>query len=265
MNKNSTKTYFVTNTKGGVGKTTFALHVLPVMAHKKGFNKINYYQLDDNNNLTINSEAVKIKNYKITKTEDVIDSIELDIDLENEIVNIIDIGGGNDTKDVLEYLKRNGDDFVNNITFFVPTDNDLQHTKNLTDTLELIQDTFKDAEIILVLNGVNDMNAYKEEFINIFGDEVYNIKSIVDIVDSKCNEMIMVKRDNIFQVMGFNQITLLDAYLDAKDVNSKAKELKKQYALEYEKDNDMDAYQVKKRKLRFAKRVIDTVDEFKEI
>jgi len=265
MKKQLTKTYFVLNTKGGVGKTTFALHVLPVIAYKQGARNINYYQLDDNNNLSINSAAIQIKNYKITKTEDVIDSVELDIDLEKEIINIIDIGGGNDTKDVLEYLKTNGDDFIDNVTFFVPTDNDLQNTKNLTDTLELINSIFDDAEIILVLNGATNLAEYREEFINIFGDDVYNIKSIADTVDGYCNDMMIVKRDNIFQVMGFNKITLLDAYIDALDINSKSKELKKQYALEYEKNNDMEAYKVKKRKLRFAKKVIDVVDEFKEL
>ena len=256
------KTYIVTNTKGGTGKTTTALHVLPIKAYLENKKEIVYFQLDDNNKVDISSSAVTIKNYTIKKTDAVIDKIELDVNLDNDSVNIIDIGGGNDTREVLNYIRSDQNNFGTDIEFFIPINSNLSQQKNIKDTIELIKQNFGKANITLVLNGVMDIEEYKKEFINIFGDDVYGIAPMVDYIKENCQDIKILKRDNIFQVMEYNNITLLDGYIDALEINSKIKELKKQYAMEYKEDEDMEAYYRKKRKLRFAQKVIDRVDEF---
>ena len=259
------KIYIVTNTKGGTGKTTTALHILPTIAYLNGYQDINYYQLDDNNKIDIDSKSISIKNYTLKYTENVIDSVELDIELDSKVVNIIDIGGGNDTKSVLNYLKKSSEIEPNEITFFIPINTNLSQQKNLKDTIALIQDSYSKPKIILILNEVNDIENYKSEFINIFGDEIYGIAPITDEIEQSCYKVIKIKRDNLFQVMEYRNKTLLDGYINALEVDKNAPTLKKQYALEYKEDEDMEAYYAKKRGLRFAKKIVDTVEQFPKI
>jgi len=259
------KIYIVANTKGGTGKTTTALHILPTIAYLNGYKNINYYQLDDNNKIDIDSKSISIKNYTIKYTENVIDSVELDIELDNDVINIIDIGGGNDTKTVLNYLKNSSEIEPNKVTFFIPINTNLSQQKNLKDTIALIQDSYNTPKIILILNEVNDIDNYKSEFINIFGDEIYAIASITEEIEESCSKVIKIKRDNLFQVMEYKNKTLLDGYINALEVDKNAPALKKQYALEYKKDENIEAYYAKKRELRFAKKIVDTVEQFPKI
>lgn len=259
------KVYTITNTKGGTGKTTTALHILPTMLYKEGHRNINYYQLDDNNKTDITSDAISIHNYLIKSTENAIDNVELEIDLNEDAINIIDIGGGNDTKSVLGYLKENSTLTSEDITFFIPINTNLSQQKNLKDTITLIQESYPNPKIILILNEVNDMDNYKSEFINIFGDDIYGIQPITQEIEESCQSVVKIQQDNLFQVMEYRHKTLLDGYLSALEVNANAATLKKQYATEYKEDEDIEAYYSKKRGLRFAQKVIDTVEKFPKI
>ena len=260
-----TRTNFVVNTKGGTGKTTTALHILPTIAHIEGYENINYYQLDDNNKMEIDSKAINIKNYSLKNTENAIDSVELEIDLNEDTINIIDVGGGNDTKLVLNYLKSNATLESEEVTFYIPINTNLSQQNNLKDTIGLIQEVYPKAKIILILNEVNDLENYKSEFINIFGDDVYDIEPIINLIEESCQQVIKIEKENLFQVMEYRNKTLLDGYINALEVRKNTKELKIQYANEYKEDNDLEAYYSKKRGLRFAKKVIDTVEQFPKI
>ncbi len=260
-----TRVHIVAVTKGGTGKTTTALNVLPTIAHLNGYKNIIYYQLDDNNKMEINSKYITIKDYNISHTENAIDSVELELDLNKDSINIIDIGGGNDTKNVLNYLKKNATLQSEDITFYIPINTNLSQQKNLRDTIAIIQESYPNPKIILTLNEVNDMENYKDEFINIFGDDTYGIKPITKSIEKSCQQVIKIKRDNLFQVMEYRGKALLDGYINALEVDKNSTKLKKQYANEYKEDSDIEAYYSKKRGLRFAKKVIDTVEQFPKI
>ena len=256
------KIFIVSNTKGGTGKTTSALHILPTTAYLEGYRNINYYQLDDNNKVNIPSKAINIKNYTINNTSDVMDKVELDIALDSETVNIIDIGGGNDTKSVLNYLKTKSEIKKEDITFFIPITTNLSQQQNLKDTIELIKDSHSNPKIILILNEVVDLDNYKEEFINIFGNEVYEIAPITDLIEESCTKVIKIEKDNLYQVMEYKKTTLLDGYINALEINKNIEKLKQQYVMEYKEDKDLEAYYKKKRNLRFIQQIIDTVERF---
>lgn len=260
-----TKISIVVSTKGGTGKTTTALHILPTIAHLEGYKNINYYQLDDNNKMEINSNAINIKNYSLKNTENAIDNVELEIDLQEETINIIDVGGGNDTKMVLSYLNSNATLESEEITFYIPINTNLSQQKNLKDTIVLIQEVYSKPKIILVLNEVNNFENYKNEFINIFGDDVYGIEPMTDLIEENFQQVVKVLKENLFQVMEYRNKTLLDGYINALEISKNIQGLKKQYANEYKEDNDLEAYYSKKRGLRFAKKVIDTVEQFPKI
>ena len=259
------KIFIVLNTKGGTGKTTSALHILPVTAYLEGYRNINYYQLDDNNKVDIQSKAINIKNYTINNTDNVMDKVELDIALDSETINIIDIGGGNDTKIVLNYLKTESEIKKEDINFFIPITTNLSQQKNLQDTIELIKDSHSNPKIILILNEVIDLKNYKEEFINIFGDEVYEIAPITDLIEESCKKVIKIEKDNLYQVMEYKKKTLLDGYINALEIDKNKEELKQQYVNEYKEDKNLEAYYKKKRNLRFVQKIIDTVERFPKI
>ena len=109
------------------------------------------------------------------------------------------------------------------------------------------------------------LRLHPSEFINIFGDEIYAIASITEEIEESCSKVIKIKRDNLFQVMEYKNKTLLDGYINALEVDKNAPALKKQYALEYKKDENIEAYYAKKRELRFAKKIVDTVEQFPKI
>ncbi|SFV56267.1 hypothetical protein MNB_SV-14-1815 [hydrothermal vent metagenome] len=259
------KIFIVSNTKGGTGKTTTALHILPTIAYLEGYKNINYYQLDDNNKVNISSKAINIKNYTINNTSDVMDKVELDIALDSETVNIIDIGGGNDTKSVLNYLKTKSEIKKEDITFFIPITTNLSQQQNLQDTIELIKDSHSNPKIILILNEVIDLKNYKDEFINIFGNEVYEIAPITDLIEQSCEKVIKIEKDNLYQVMEYKKKTLLDGYINALEIDKNREKLKQQYVMEYKEDEDLEAYYKKKRNLRFVQQIIDTVERFPKI
>jgi hypothetical protein len=140
----------ILSTKGGVGKSTFAHHVLPgifsARTRKKNFAII---EIDDNNQskfersdlLKGRQESVRVGESREALARAVFSL--LDGDGESEI--IIDAGGGNDTRGVAEQVC----DLPFESRYYIPIGSNRSHLDNLSDTLVLIP---SEASVSIIIN-----------------------------------------------------------------------------------------------------------------
>ena len=157
----------VVNTKGGTGKTTFAINVLPLI-----LDNILILEADNNNKTKLQNSKIEIKNLFANEEDKLITEL-----LFNDYRNVvIDAGGGDDVKKVLKTLSKN-DVLID--YFFILVTQDYETLKNLEDTINLIKQNFKNARIILVLNKVNNIETIKQEFLFLFGNNELGIENIL--------------------------------------------------------------------------------------
>ena len=251
------KNFVIVNTKGGVGKTTIGLHVLPVLFET---NSINYFQIDNNNKNIIKTNTLNIKEFKINKLTEALAEIEFS---DNDI-NIIDAGGGDDTKAVLTEL---ADSILENLIFIIPVSKNLSIRHNIIETVNLINEKFENPVISLFLNFKTTSNP-KEEFINIYGSDIYNISSLkihTDIVG-------YAPDTNIFQILELNKEILLDKFNSIKNLAYNKKEILKSkknelYSLieknELSKKEAEERYILFNKKVKQAEKIVELVEKLK--
>ena len=136
-------------TKGGVGKTTTSNVFSTVLYLSNQDKKINLFELDDNNVSNINSNYINHQSLKLKDSEVVIDDIQFASLSNTNVINIIDCGGGNDTKIVLQKLKEID---LSGLNYYIPVNDDLEQVDNVKDTISLILDFDKSSNINLILN-----------------------------------------------------------------------------------------------------------------
>ena len=148
-NQNKSNIHVIVQTKGGVGKTTVSGIVATLLYLQNQDKKINLFEIDDNNNSKVNSNYINHQSLKLKDSEVVIDDIQFASLSDTNVVNIIDCGGGNDTKIVLQKLKEID---LSGLNYYVPLNDDMEQVQNVKDTIALIRDFDKSANINLILN-----------------------------------------------------------------------------------------------------------------
>lgn len=103
--ENKSNVHVIVQTKGGVGKTTVS-GIVAALLYLQNKNQINLFEIDDNNNSKVNSNYINYQSLKLKDSEVVIDDIQFSSLSDSNLVNIVDAGGGNDTKIVLQKLKE---------------------------------------------------------------------------------------------------------------------------------------------------------------
>lgn len=207
----------IVNSKGGVGKSVIAKILGALAVESKKFNKINIYEIDNNNAKSdLKSEFINHKVFKINDKNEAIFDVAFNED-ENEILSIIDSGGGDDSLAVIESLAKNN---ILNVDFFIPTLNDIETIENVLATCRNIKKYFKDSNITLVLNKVSSLEKYKDEFISIFGNEKYGVSDSLDLLNDYINNIAIVPQsDNIiYMLKGVYKTEFADMLLSAKDI-----------------------------------------------
>jgi len=245
----------VVNTKGGVGKSTIASQVLPILFRDTD-KKIKVYELDDNNRTYYKNSKIEFNTLKVSRTEDVIDDVNIDLMLDENVINIIDAGGGNDTKAVLDGIQKAE---LKGLTYFIPLNDDFEQFENTKLTIELIRSFDNNAKIFLIFNRTISfkIDEIKSQFIAFFGSEDYGIEGRFDeIADLVEKDFLILQNTQIISILkNFYGTTLYDFYHDNKDLIENSEKYKKEWV-----QHGRDYFKKQMKHFRFAKDVFDLID-----
>jgi len=196
------KVFVIANTKGGVGKTTIATHVLPAV-----FPGCEILEIDDNNQSNIFQDSMSIKNFesiKLDECKDKLEEITFKLLDDTEEVLIIDCGGGNDTKEIISQIKELALDDYAKVTFIIPIMNSFMQAKNAEDMTRLL----KGKEIIFAFNGVTDFSTIKDDWIFWFGNENLGVESYHEKLNKP--RTITIPASPLFELAAINRMTISD-------------------------------------------------------
>lgn len=229
--------YVVVSTKGGEGKTFLSLQVLPILFFNKN---INIFEVDNNNNskkMIENSQKISFKSFKIDDGLDAIDEIEFNNMLsQDDSINIIDAGGGDDTVKLLQILKEKE---LFGLTYIVPLSNSISNVDNALQTIDSILSFDKDAKINLVLNRCPsfDLEEIKFKFKSFFGNEAFGLPSrCEEFMDKIQNFNYLTETDLPDIISSKHQYALVDAYIKAKTIMENFDEVKCEWAKKGKED-----------------------------
>ncbi|MFY4805919.1 hypothetical protein ACOTVJ_05925 [Aliarcobacter butzleri] len=250
--------YVIPQTKGGVGKTTISGIVATLLYLQNQNQKINLFEIDDNNNSKVNSDYINYQSLKLKDSEIVVDDIQFSSLSDSNLVNIVDAGGGNDTKIVLNKLKEID---LSGLNYYIPVNDDMEQVDNLKETIALIRDFDKSANINLILNRCLSLDKLdiQTQFINIFGDDQLDIPNQLD--NLKVNNIFFVPNSNIFSILKSHyKVSLLDSYLSSFDLVQNIDTYRQEWV-----KNGQEIFKANNKRYRFAKMVVELIDQLKPI
>jgi len=247
----------IANTKGGVGKSVVSSMIMPFVAEGK---EIIIHEFDNNNQTKIENTSLKFNTIKADKSGDKIDEILFDVISEKNITHIIDCGGGNDTIKVLDFLIES--DLVG-LEYYVPLNADIEQAKNVLDTIKEIKKRDKEAVINLILNRCYSLNedSIKEQFVGIFGSDVYNVDGIIEQLLKEVNNIYFLKDTPLFGILkNIYNTTLFDTYREAVEINKNISKYKKEWVKLGNKEfkNKMKHYKFLKEVIKFVEQDLKT-------
>lgn len=257
--KSNTNIYVIPQTKGGVGKTTIS-GVIATLLYLQNQNKsINLFEIDDNNNSKVNSNYINHQSLKLKDSEIVVDDIQFNaLSSAEDVISIIDAGGGNDTKLVLQKLKEID---LSGLNYYVPLNDDMDQLINIQDTIKLIREFDKNGKINLVLNRCLNLqeDEIQRQFINIFGNEELGIESQIENI--KVDSIYFVPNSNIFSILKSHyKVALLDSYLSSLDLVKNIDTYRQEWV-----KNGQEVFKANNKRYRFAKMVVELIEQLKPI
>jgi hypothetical protein len=217
----------ISQTKGGVGKSTVAMQVLAPYLYRRHKKPINYIEIDDENKDSNTFDRTRIVNKSILSTIKLSELDELVLmDSEHEV--IVDVGGNKITREVLKELKKVGT--FDNIKWVIPIGDGELDAKNALKTFELISAVDEKAEentIFVLSRAVSlDQEYLEEQFINFFGHQYLDSTNAI-INKIKNAQYIAVQNDKIITTARYIGSTIWEmAELDI-DFSEKVLEAKK--------------------------------------
>lgn len=249
------KNIAVVSTKGGPGKSTVSTMPLPLIVNEE---KINIYELDDNNKTELKSNRIKFECLKIKDAVGVVNGIDYGIQIGEEVVNIIDIGGGSDVEDVLNIIHKTG---TRGFTFIIPINDDLEQIHNLEETIKKILMVDQNPVIYLILNKVIslDKDVIRKQFVGIYGSKRYMIDPLNKDILKHIKDIYFLRASPIFTILkNIYKKSLLDSYVDAVNIIDNLEKYKNEWA-----PKGREFYDKKLAQVALAKDVIELVDEIK--
>lgn len=249
--------YVIPQTKGGVGKTTIS-GIVATLLYLQNQNKINLFELDDNNNSKVNSNYINHQSLKLKDSEVVIDDIQFSSLSNGSVVNIIDAGGGNDTKIVLHKLKEID---LSGLNYYIPVNNDMEQVDNVKETIALIRDFDKSANINLILNRCFSLEKVEiqKQFINIFGSDELDIPNQLD--NLKVDNIFFVSNSNIFSILKSHyKVSLLDSYISSLDLIENIDTYRQEWIKE-----GQEVFKTNNKRYRFAKMVVELITQLEPL
>ena len=256
--ENKSNIHVTGQTKGGVGKTTVSGIVATLLYLQNQDKKINLFEIDDNNNSKVNSNYINHQSLKLKDSEVVIDDIQFSSLSDSNVTTILDAGGGNDTKLVLQKLKEID---LSGLNYYVPVTDNLDEVKNVQDTITLIRDFDKSANINLILNRCFSLekDEIEKQFINIFGSDELDIPNQLN--NLKVDNIFFVPNSNIFSILKSHyKVSLLDSYLSSVDLIQNIDTYRQEWIKE-----GQDVFKANNKRYRFAKMVVELIEQLKPI
>ena len=252
----------VLNGKGGVGKGVVSRVITALSIDK--YKHINLYEIDNNNKKgSVQSSIINHRVFQVLDSKIAIFDVSFD-EGDNEILSIIDTGGSDDYKAVLETLYKNK---VKNIDFYIPTLHDDETISNIQDTIQEIKKYFENPKITLILNKAKsvDFNEVKKQFINIFGSEKYNYKSNYESIVNNISSIAIIPETHLIYLMkNHYRIEMADLYLSSKDLNDNEATYRSKWKIEAKELNDKEHYHSKMELLGFGVELIDFIENCKK-
>jgi GTPase SAR1 family protein len=220
--------YIATNTKGGVGKSTFIAQIASayILRNQKSVRLI---EIDDENRDCITFAKSESLKTEILPTSKIASLDELFIEEEGEEI-LLDIGGNKTSTIFLQEMKKL--DEFEQVIWFIPLRSGEQDNQNALETYYKILEMDKDPKIIFVLSDVRS-DDLEFEFLYFFGNEFLNTPMAImkQIPDA---QYISVKSSTIINISrSFNKSIRdiskgeIDFKLEAK--KSKDKTLRRKY------------------------------------
>ena len=250
--------FIIPQTKGGVGKTTISGIVATLLYLQNQNQKINLFEIDDNNKSRVNSNYINQQSLKLKNSEVVIDDIQFSSLSDSNVTNIIDAGGGNDTKLILEEIKEID---LSGLNYYVPVNDDMEQIDNLFDTITLIRDIDKSAKINLILNRcfTLEKEEIQKQFINIFGNDELDIPNQLD--NLKVDNVFFVPNSHIFSILKSHyKVSLLDSYLSSIDLVQNIDTYRQEWIKE-----GQDVFKANNKRYRFAKMVVELINQLEPL
>jgi hypothetical protein len=254
----SSSIYIIPQTKGGVGKTTISGIVATLLYLQNQNQKINLFEIDDNNVSRVNSNYINHQSLKLKNSEVIIDDIQFTSLADSNISNIIDAGGGNDTKIVLKKVEEID---LTGLNYYIPANDDMEQIDNILDTITLIRDFDKSAKINLVLNRcfTLEKEEIQKQFINIFGSEELDIPN--RLTDLKVDNIFFIPNSNIFSILKSHyKVSLLDSYLSSIDLIQNIDTYRQEWIKE-----GQDVFKANNKRYRFAKMVVELINQLEPL
>lgn len=212
------KIYVTLNTKGGVGKSTFAQHLIPeYIKRTKGQASIDLYEFNEHSQSSELIQKSSLVSFKVVTNEDLqTEMVNIRYDSRNESI-IIDAGAGKHTVDIIESARRNK--LEDKLIFVIP----FIHGggKPLTETIDLIKGSIDNPKILLGLNACESLDPVrlKKKFIFLYGNKAYDTKPLavmrtpmeVGAVPEITNEL------EFANILGMSMSEIASKYSNVKD------------------------------------------------
>lgn len=213
--------YIITNTKGGVGKTTTAINLASILAFKN--RKFKLVELDSSNNSMIfhNSELLNDEtaiSLDLNQKHQAIGSMMFNLAKNKDMDFVIDLGGGTDSKIMIDSLKEL--ESINK-TWIIPTSSDKKYLQNASDTFEMINDA---PNTYFILNKYHENTEEDgEDFMYFFGDKKLGVEPVSK--HFKTSKYFKIPASPYFQLAEDDGQTLLDmALLSIQNTEAEASE-----------------------------------------
>lgn len=223
--------YVTGSTKGGVGKSTSAYYLLATLLNmrNKGAEPVSIYELDNNNttsNYFVNDATIDARSIPLSNVESSQAFIDIELQQYKNKDVIIDAGGGDDTKKVIEQLHKN--DMMDYAVFIVPTLN--EPSENTLHTIELILKKDKNAKIVILMSQSmsKTMKEAEKEFIFLFGSKEIGESGILTKIPSGIKSLSISFSPLMRVALGIAQQKKSGFYEIVKDYYELSKEEKRQ-------------------------------------
>ncbi|MDD3466421.1 MAG: hypothetical protein PHE67_04650 [Campylobacterales bacterium] len=168
------KIYCTINTKGGVGKSTISFQILPII-----LGGANVVEIDDNNDtaavLENDAYILSKKSVRLDELDATISSIIFQSATKDTPI-VVDSGGGNDTRAVIQSLVEMQ---KTDVCFVIPLKSSRAEVQNALDTYALVKDLTNN--IVFIKNGANEKDFIFWDGSKEFGLEPQKPKKSTDV------------------------------------------------------------------------------------